>query len=257
MSPHEILTYPFSVSEEIHEPTCFFLLELQQLSFPSIGSLHYDRATGKAEIVPFLNKKTFATSAEYVRFVREEEDITLLKDQTDKDASQEDRKMACWILRKAAEISLKHEYDSGPFPLRHPDLLYYNIMVDENYNITGIVEWEDVQTAPQEHFSAVSGFRLPLAGENQTEAESSLQLFLECLRKAEGEILRELEGRPCLALSTFVGSDSSECISKALDKGVPQRGIAYAKYLVPFVFGNGSTWQDARVLFQEQVSSVA
>lgn len=44
------------------------------------------------------------------------------------------------------------EHVRGPFPLCHMDLHYGNILVDDEYNITGIIDWSDVQTVPLERF---------------------------------------------------------------------------------------------------------
>jgi len=51
-----------------------------------------------------------------------------------------------------------------------------------------------------------------------------------------------LERGDWLLVSDFPGSNSAECVNKALEEGMPWRGIAYAKYLVPIVVGEGTTW---------------
>jgi aminoglycoside phosphotransferase (APT) family kinase protein len=75
---------------------------------------------------------------------------------------KEDRELAACILLHAALGNLKMEVQCGPFPLFHPDLHYNNIPVDDQYNITGIIDWSGVMTVPQEVFAAVPGFRCRL-----------------------------------------------------------------------------------------------
>ena len=38
------------------------------------------------------------------------------------------------------------------FPLCHTDLHFNNILIDETFNITGIIDWSDSQTVPLESF---------------------------------------------------------------------------------------------------------
>ena len=40
--------------------------------------------------------------------------------------------------------------NNGPFPLCHPDFGHQNIIVDENYNILGVIDWEDALCVPWE-----------------------------------------------------------------------------------------------------------
>ncbi|KAL4886415.1 kinase-like domain-containing protein [Aspergillus karnatakaensis] len=47
----------------------------------------------------------------------------------------------------ASRLSL---YDTGPFPLAHVDFFHSNIMVDGNFDVTGIIDWERACTVPWE-----------------------------------------------------------------------------------------------------------
>lgn len=40
--------------------------------------------------------------------------------------------------------------DHGPFPLYHPDLRHSNIMVDEEFQVLAIIDWEGASTVPWE-----------------------------------------------------------------------------------------------------------
>ena len=99
-------------------------------------------------------------------------------------------------------------------------------MVDERYNITGIIDWSGVSTVPREAFAAVPGFRKSpnMKGESAAAGyRSRLNLFLELLRKREKLVGDRVEP---LLLSEFVGSNLAECLMKALERGMPWRGIA-------------------------------
>ncbi|KAL5341783.1 hypothetical protein BJX70DRAFT_26420 [Aspergillus crustosus] len=52
------------------------------------------------------------------------------------------------IKAMASRLSL---CDKGPFPLAHADFLHSNIIVDEdNFNVTGVIDWEGACTVPCE-----------------------------------------------------------------------------------------------------------
>lgn len=48
---------------------------------------------------------------------------------------------------------LNPEFDKGPFPLRHVDFGHNNIIVDDEWNILGVIDWEYAIAAPWEMVS--------------------------------------------------------------------------------------------------------
>ncbi|KAL4945884.1 hypothetical protein BDV06DRAFT_229742 [Aspergillus oleicola] len=42
------------------------------------------------------------------------------------------------------------EYNTGPFPLYHPDLYHSNIIIDDAYKILGVLDWEGACSVPWE-----------------------------------------------------------------------------------------------------------
>jgi hypothetical protein len=49
----------------------------------------------------------------------------------------------------ASKLSI---HNHGPFPLCHGDFGHNNVVVDENYNVLGVIDWEFAFTAPWEIF---------------------------------------------------------------------------------------------------------
>ena len=47
----------------------------------------------------------------------------------------------------AGNLSL---HDKGPFPIYHPDLYHSNIVVDEKFNLLGVIDWQGACTVPWE-----------------------------------------------------------------------------------------------------------
>ncbi|CAK7223635.1 hypothetical protein SEUCBS140593_005302 [Sporothrix eucalyptigena] len=48
------------------------------------------------------------------------------------------------------KLVLKNEHDKGPFPLCHPDFLHSNMIIDDDYSLLGVIDWEGVCTLPLE-----------------------------------------------------------------------------------------------------------
>lgn len=220
-----------------------YLVELGTLSFPSIGCLQYDILTRVAEIVaPPGTYSAYTTSSQFVHDIRTEQNELLLKNDT-LTFPKEDRELAACILLRAALGNLKREVQCGPFPLFHPDLHYNNILVDDQYNITGIIDWSGVMTVPQEVFAAVPGFRCPPQSAEGAAYELCLELFIKALRQREHKLLHQ---GSWLIVSEMVGSDAAECINKSLERGMPWRGVPYAKHLLRLVFGGAATWDGVK-----------
>ena len=47
----------------------------------------------------------------------------------------------------ASKIALR---DQGPFPLFHADYGHHNVIVDDNYNVLGVIDWEHACSVPWE-----------------------------------------------------------------------------------------------------------
>lgn len=69
-------------------------------------------------------------------------------------------------------------HDDGKFYLKHADDKGDHILVDEHFNITGIIDWEWAHTASPAHIlNSPLGF-LPAAVLKRYEDDSGLQLLL-------------------------------------------------------------------------------
>jgi hypothetical protein len=78
-------------------------------------------------------------------------------------------------------------------------------------------------------------------------------LFVKALQRREHILV---EKGNWLVLSDFVGSDRAERIGKGLESGMPWRGVHYAKYSLPMVFGEGATWDGVRKEFGDERMSI-
>lgn len=76
-------------------------------------------------------------------------------------------------LTKVGELASKiTARDQGPFPLFHVDFGHNNIVVDDNYNVLGIIDWEHACSVPWDpiYFPwSLSTVPAPMAPDNYDE----------------------------------------------------------------------------------------
>lgn len=58
-----------------------------------------------------------------------------------------------WLHVQATPLIVVPELDRGPFLLQHADLSVTNIMVDDDFNIVGFLDWTWACTVPQQSFT--------------------------------------------------------------------------------------------------------
>lgn len=56
-------------------------------------------------------------------------------------------------LREAINM-LASDITSNDYPILHPDFLIHNILLDDDYEIVGVIDWEYAHTVPLEVFAA-------------------------------------------------------------------------------------------------------
>lgn len=102
---------------------------------------------------------TLSTSLEYFYLFRRAQTNAILQEHR----GQQEREAAAWLLEKSLTTITTEEQIYSPFPLCHLDLHFNNIIVDGDYNITGIIDWSNAQTVPIERFAINPEFIPPPA----------------------------------------------------------------------------------------------
>jgi aminoglycoside phosphotransferase (APT) family kinase protein len=100
-----------------------------------------------------------STSLEYFHRFRRAQTKAILQEHR----GEQEWEAAAWFLEKAVTSMVTDEHIYGPFTLCHIDLHFNNILVDGDYNITGIINWSHAQTVPIERFALISEFIPPPA----------------------------------------------------------------------------------------------
>lgn len=113
------------------------------------------------------------------------------------------------VPSRLAGLAKSIEFRKGPFPLYHTDLYSSNIIVDSQYNVLSIIDWDGAYAAPWELVEVAKDLSvIPLAmdinpqerGDLDREALLERRNYVGLVRRAEE--LRGLDAR----LSTILGN---------------------------------------------------
>jgi serine/threonine protein kinase len=107
--------------------------------------------------------------------------------------------IARWYIRSLISDHVAAIFEEGPFILMHRDLTPQNILIDDDYNICGIVDWEWSTTVPFQLFAmpptALHPYKIPTPAELQGEekemfighVDEYLDIFQECERSKDAD----------------------------------------------------------------------
>ena len=138
------------------------------------------------------------------------------------------------------------EYLEGPFPLCHLDLHRYNVLVDDDYNITGIIDWSDAQTVPLERFMITPEFvTFPgLSDEKNAVIIAFADKFATALRKLEVENSSQTP-----YLSDMLNTPRWEVLYRCT-YSYHWRALSDARLVLRQMYGNEAKWDDFVAFYQ-------
>lgn len=160
--------------------------QLSCLRFDRIGRLWCGRSVDQREptLIPIGGiGGPFLTSLEYFHTLRRSNNQQLIAAHP----SDKEWQTASWILEQTLPSMIIDHYIHGPFPICHMDFHYNNILVDDAYNITGIIDWSDAQTVPLERFTITPEFATfpGLSAEENEPTITFRNKFAVALKKRE------------------------------------------------------------------------
>jgi isoamyl acetate esterase len=186
----------------------------------------------------------FSTSVDYFYTLRQSENAaieTAIHAKLRKILGQdpdEDWLTACRIFDHALCSLVLKEKVYGPFPLKHPDFHYNNILLDDDFNITGILDWTGAQTVPCESFAVGMEFIAP----PMMSKEAPIKEFRAMVKSAWQ--VRESDrhhSKSSWLMSDVIGSSRGDLIYFSYTFGALRRAVAYARIVVPLLYGSGFT----------------
>jgi len=147
--------------KRILDQMSYYISQLSKLRFNGIGRLRFGESPCCPRLVPIEESndpEPYDSAARY--FTQQLAQCVPPPGQNDYPAVFEEIKWTMATFNEKVKIStlifhraaqfLGHDFSSGPFPLQHVDLNQQNIIVDEQCNVCGIVDWENAVTSPLE-----------------------------------------------------------------------------------------------------------
>lgn len=245
------LSVPASHKKKFATQLARYVYELSTLQFSKIGCLSYSRESGELEVSPFQISDSWtgplSTSLEYF--------YLLCKGQTreihEEHKGEADWEAAAWFLEKQLTSMVTEEHIYGPFPLCHLDFHFNNMLVDEDFNITAVLDWSNVQTVPMERFAVTPEFIAPPAApqEYKQAVFEFRDIFVDALASIEGENGESSDtGMP---LSRLFASPLSEVVFRCTCSPA-RRAIFDARLTLPLIYGRDAKWEDFKKFFNER-----
>ncbi|CAI6094724.1 unnamed protein product [Clonostachys chloroleuca] len=217
------------------------LFQLENISFDTLGRISCGQNCDQSpEIIPVdpEARRQPSTSLEWFYNERQQENkLAMAQHIGDKQWIS-----ACWILKAAISHIISEDRVYGPFPLCHPDLHYGNILFDEEYNITGIIDWDSAQTVPLERL-AVSPEFITFPGLSPEENQDTInfrKLVVTHLRDLESTIRTSSEN--AIFLSDILGTKAAE-ITHRCTYSFPHRAIFDARLVAALMYGPSISWE--------------
>ena len=102
------------------------------------------------------NPGPLETSFEYFYNQKQDEDRKTIAMHT----NNPEWNTACWVLKNSLAHMLIEDRLRGPFPLCHLDLHGGNMLFDDEYNLTAVIDWSSAQAAPLEQLSVSPEFAI-------------------------------------------------------------------------------------------------
>ncbi|QKX58875.1 uncharacterized protein TRUGW13939_06003 [Talaromyces rugulosus] len=251
-------TIPHQYHTKVARQLANVFTELQYLTFSRIGRLWCgEDGDQPVEIISMAwhsSPGPLETSLEYFYNERQSENREIIAMHPD----DPDWLTACWVLKTALTHITIEDRVRGPFPLCHLDLHYGNMLFDNEYNLTGIIDWSSAQAAPLEQLSVCPELvTFPSAPDEVNRPITGLKkLVVESIREME----RDKEKRPPLdnlecpphpsltTLSTYMASKSAEVTHRQY-MASPRGSLWAGKRIAKLIYGDSVTWEQLREVY--------
>ncbi|EGX94776.1 Protein kinase-like domain [Cordyceps militaris CM01] len=233
---------PAKHSPHVSKQLAEVLSQLQNLSFDKLGRIWCgERCDGPPEIIP--NEDTEAAPAASLEwFYRHRQDQN--RKALEAHVQEPEWRTACWVLKSAMAQIIVQDRVHGPFLLCHFDLHYGNLLFDDEYNLTGVLDWSGAGTAPLERL-AVSPEWITFPG----ITDEQNQVILD-FREAVRDHLRHLEAQsPHLApagsktmLLAILGTRRSD-ITHRCTYSFPHRALWDGRLVAKLLYQDAVSWE--------------
>ncbi|KAJ5479232.1 hypothetical protein N7530_004741 [Penicillium desertorum] len=247
------LSIPDSHKKKFAAQLARYVYELSTLRFSKIGCLSYSESD-ELEISPFQISGSWveplSTSLEYFYLFRKGQTREIHEEHK----GEAEWEAAAWFLEKSLTSMVTEEHVYGPFPLCHLDFHYNNMLVDEDFNISAVLGWSNIQTVPMERFAVSPEFIAPPAAPQ--EYKQAVFDFRDIFVDALASIEKESEGSSSdrgMPLSRLFASPVTEIVFRCTCSP-ERRAIFDAQLILPLTYGGDAKWEDFKKYFHGRLA---
>lgn len=210
-------------------------VQLARLTSDQIGSLHQDQDTFIVGPEIETGKGPWRTAKDYYSaLVHHQSQVA------EKDADEEVRNSALFALpRKFSELITEllqqgQAQSSGPYAMANRDFGAHNILVDDNFNIVGLIDFDGCIFAPMEvvaQFPAFMGVERPTPGhvetrpaalERKEEVRHLAPRYVNVVRTATAELESSSTNGGSVSLADALVSDAASVLQGLNEYGCHQ-----------------------------------
>ena len=237
-------------------------VELQNLTFNRIGRLWCGGTADQSpEIIAMAwhySPGPLENSLEYFFHQRQGENREIIA----MHPNDPDWLTACWVLKTALTQIIIEDRVRGPFPLCHLDLHYGNLLFDNEFNLTGVIDWSNAQAAPIEQLSVCPEF-VVFPGLSEDENRPIVEfknLVIQFIREMEEDKDREKtspldpqqvnmkQSHGLTPLSAYMASKCAE-ITHRQYMASPNGSLWAGKVIAKLMYGKNVTWEQLREVY--------
>jgi aminoglycoside phosphotransferase (APT) family kinase protein len=223
---------PQNYWDKITDQLADYYHQLSRLRFDRIGALSYG-PNEEVHIVACNEMGPLTSSLDYFYMLRKSQNRAIKAQHGD----DEQWATAAWILEQALPSMVVEDHIHGPFPLCHLDLHYNNILVDVDFNITGIIDWSYAQTVPLERFMISPEF-VTFPGQS-AEQNATIVKFRDKFAAA----LRIRESADAPMLADLLGTPLWDIVYRCT-YSYHWRALSDARLVLCQIFGGTAKWED-------------
>ncbi|WEW60421.1 hypothetical protein PRK78_005907 [Emydomyces testavorans] len=239
---------PAQYLQKVAEQFANVLFELQNLSFDRIGHFSCDNnSRNRPELIPDDSSQS-STSLEYFYTQRQEENREALS----MHPNDPEWLTACWVLKTAIPHIIIENRVHGPFHLCHMDLHYGNLLFDDEFNLTGVLDWTSAQTVPLERL-AVTPELITFPGLSEEENRPIVkfkELVVQALQEREHAraLAHHTRGETATTLSQFLSSKRAE-ITHRCTYSFPHRALWDGELVAKLIYGDVVSWGQLKKIY--------
>ncbi|KAH8727750.1 kinase-like domain-containing protein [Phaeosphaeriaceae sp. PMI808] len=120
---------------------------------------------------------------------------------------------------KLSDFTQHHFFQSGPFPLIHPDLWTSNVLIDSDCDVQGVIDWEDSIVAPWEMVEFMKNLTIvPPVMDGSLYCEKESDQIKRAEQKRYIQVVQETEGARQMdnKLSETLSDEKTQSLAQAI-----------------------------------------